>query len=56
MKKDKEIASFTKRYCCLYHFTTGKQQKDSSPCFNHVALGVINPLPSTFPRQTNPTP
>lgn len=56
MNKNKELSPYVKRYCCLYHFTNGKLNKDSSPCFNHVPLGIINPEPSTFARKPRETP
>ena len=54
--KSKENPTHTKHYCCLYHFTQGKSLKASSPCYNHVQLGVINPLPSSHRRIARPPP
>lgn len=39
-----------KQYCCLHHYMQGKQTKGTSPCNNHVSLGVINPI-TTLTRQ-----
>lgn len=35
-----------KRYCCYRHFLEGKSAKDATYCYNHVSLGVINPVHS----------
>ena len=50
MKTEPELTKYTKHYCCLYHFTSGKPDKSSTPCFNHVPLGIINPKHTTVAR------
>lgn len=42
-----------KRYCCYRHFILGKTAKDSTHCYNHVSLGVVNPL-HQHPRPHSP--
>jgi len=45
-----------KHYCCLYHFTSGKKEKSSTACNNHVQLGVINPIHLTVSRSSRSPP